>query len=65
MQFAENNKVILDSMTEWEANAFVKFLMSEILRHQYDIHKAQDLIREVTAMYDLEDSNLGLDTGRG
>ena len=43
MKFNEENKVIIDTMNEPEARAFVKFLDSEILRHFEDIKQAKKL----------------------
>lgn len=53
MQFNEENKVIIESMDKTEARAFVKFLHSEILRHQKDIQQADDLITKVKERFDI------------
>ena len=47
MRFDEVNKVIINTMDTSEAKAFVKFLQSEIARHQMDIDEASWLIRGV------------------
>ena len=52
MKFDEANKVIVDTMNRDEAKAFVKFLESEILRHQQDIQQADDLIMKVCVKFD-------------
>lgn len=44
MRFTEEHKVIIDTLKPNEARAFIKFLQSEILRHQDDIKQAFDLI---------------------
>ncbi len=44
MIFNEQHKVIIDSLSRDEANAFIKFLQSEIVRHYDDIKQAEDLI---------------------
>ena len=44
MKFNEENKVIISTLSREEASAFVKFLESEILRHQDDINQAKALI---------------------
>ncbi len=55
MRFNEENKVIIETMNGHEARAFVKFLKSEILRHQFDIKQARDLIYQVVFKFKLED----------
>lgn len=55
MKFDEENKVIIDSMDVKEAIAFIKFLNSEILRHQIDIQNADDLILVVKNKFGIED----------
>jgi len=55
MKFDETNKVIIDSMNQSEARAFVKFLMSEIARHQMDIDNARDLIYDVCLKFKIAD----------
>jgi len=47
MIFNKEHKVIVDSLTYEESTAFIKFLKSEIIRHQVDIQQAKDLIRLV------------------
>jgi len=54
MQFSEECKVIIDSMDENEASAFVKFLKSEIARHKMDIDEATKLICTVVGKFKLE-----------
>ena len=43
MKFNEDHKVIINTMNEDEARAFIKFLDSEILRHCEDIKQAKKL----------------------
>lgn len=50
MRFDETNKVIIETLKENEARAFIKFLQSEIARHERDIEDAQKLIKIVEAM---------------
>ena len=47
MVFGEDNKVIISTLNEAEASAFIKFLQSEILRHERDIKDAHYLIEVV------------------
>ena len=47
MEFNEQHKVIIGTLTRIEAKAFIKFLESEIIRHEDDIKLAQELIQEV------------------
>ena len=47
MEFNEQHKVIVNTLSRIEAKAFVKFLESEIVRHADDIRLAQELIRVV------------------
>ena len=54
MKFDETNKVIIDTLDRNEANAFIKFLQSEIARHEEDIENAYDLIRKVAKKFDIE-----------
>jgi hypothetical protein len=49
MVFDEEMKVITSTLNDSEARAFVKFLESEILRHQIDIDQAKRLISRVKA----------------
>ena len=51
MKFDETNKVIIDTMNISEAKAFVKFLQSEIARHEMDIDNADKLICDVCMKY--------------
>ncbi len=44
MKFNEQSKVIIETLNVNEASAFIKFLESEIIRHEDDIHQARDLI---------------------
>ena len=55
MKFNEENKVIIDTMNQDEARAFVKFLKSEMLRHELDIDQARDLIYEVCFKFHIAD----------
>jgi len=54
MKFDNTNKVIIDTMNKMEASAFIKFLQSEIARHENDIENAYDLIREVAKRFDIK-----------
>ena len=54
MRFDEQNKVIIDTMNVSEAKAFVRFLMSEISRHQTDINSARNLIIKVCDKFKIE-----------
>ena len=47
MRFDSDHKVIIDSMTLDECKAFVKFLISEMMRHEEDIDNAATLVCEV------------------
>ena len=47
MDFDSTNRVIIDSMNKDEAKAFIKFLSSEIARHEDDIDRAIALQLEV------------------
>ena len=47
MEFNKEHKVIISTLNEAEAEAFVKFLRSEIIRHEDDIELAEELIRLV------------------
>ena len=51
MIFNEEHKVIIDTLSKEEASAFIKFLESEIIRHQDDIQQADDLIVVVKRRY--------------
>lgn len=55
MRFDETNMVIIDSMNTLEARVFIKFLLSEIARHQMDIDNARDLIYDICMKFKLGD----------
>jgi len=55
MRFNEANKVIIDTMNQEEAKAFVKFLKSEMLRHELDITQARDLMYDVCLKFKIAD----------
>lgn len=55
MKFDRENKVILKSLNKTEAEAFILFLLSEIIRHQRDIEEAEALIQKVKAMFKLKE----------
>ena len=44
MEFNSEHKVIIQTLSRIEAKAFIKFLESEIIRHQDDIEQARKLI---------------------
>ena len=44
MLFNNEHKVIISTLNEPEAKAFIKFLESEIIRHEDDINQAKSLI---------------------
>lgn len=44
MEFNKEHKVIIGTLNKDEARAFVKFLLSEIVRHHDDINQAKSLI---------------------
>ena len=44
MEFNSEHKVIISTLSRIEAKAFIKFLESEIIRHQDDINQAKSLI---------------------
>ena len=54
MKLDKTNKVIIDTLDRNEAKAFIKFLQSEIARHEDDIENVYDLIRKVAKKFDLE-----------
>ena len=54
MKFDNTNKVIIDTMNKMEASAFIKFLQSEIARHEEDIKDVYDLIGKVAKKFDIE-----------
>lgn len=47
MEFNPEHKVIINTLSRIEAKAFIKFLESEIIRHQDDINQAKHLIQTV------------------
>ncbi len=47
MEFNKEHKVLIATLNHDEAEAFVKFLESEIIRHLDDIEQAEELIRIV------------------
>ena len=47
MEFNSEHKVIINTLSRIEAKAFIKFLESEIIRHEDDIELARQLIKEV------------------
>jgi len=51
MEFDKEHRVIISTMNALEAVAFIKFLQSEILRHQQDITDAAKLIRIVEEQF--------------
>jgi hypothetical protein len=51
MQFDEEYKVIISTMNKCEAKAFMKFLESEIKRHEMDIEEAKNLSSLVKTVY--------------
>ncbi len=53
MKFNEVNKVIIETMNPAEAQAFIKFLQSEIARHEMDIDNANILIYDVRERFEL------------
>jgi len=50
-----SHKVIIDTLNQDEAKAFVKFLKSEITRHEDDIIQARDLIYKVCFQFKIAD----------
>lgn len=56
MEFNNEHKVIINTLSESEARAFIKFLQSEIIRHEDDIKQAHELIKMVrnTQLWDNE-----------
>ncbi len=44
LEFNNEHKVIIETLSEAEARAFIKFLESEIIRHEDDIKLAKELI---------------------
>jgi len=55
MRFDEQHMVLINSLTTEEASAFIKFLKSEILRHEMDIKNARNLIYKICMKYKLGD----------
>jgi len=54
MIFNSQHKVIIDTLNQDEAIAFVKFLQSEIIRHEDDIQQARDLIFKVCFQFNIK-----------
>lgn len=52
MVFDEQNKVLIDTLNPTEAKAFIKFLKSEVYRHQRDIEDAKALIEKVRELFE-------------
>jgi len=50
-----SHKVIIDTLSRDEARAFVKFLESEIIRHEDDKTQARTLIYEVCFQFKIAD----------
>uniref|UniRef100_A0A6M3LH72 Uncharacterized protein n=1 Tax=viral metagenome TaxID=1070528 RepID=A0A6M3LH72_9ZZZZ len=50
-----DKQIIIETMDINEAKVFVKFLKSEMARHQMDIDNARDLIYEVCFKYKIAD----------
>ena len=59
MKFDETNKVVIETMNREEARAFIKFLKSEIARHQMDIDNAITLIGDVCLKFQIENIQEG------
>lgn len=53
MEFDITHKVIIESMSSREAKAFIKFLHSEIRRHEQDIEDGRQLIIKVKEIYNV------------
>ena len=53
MDFSEEAKVLISTMDRQQAEAFVIFLHTEIVRHARDIEEAKELIEEVKRMFNL------------
>jgi len=53
MEFNKEHKVIIETMNEIEARAFILFLESEIIRHFDDIKQARILKEVVRNKFDL------------
>ena len=54
MKFDFDQKVIIKTLNQTEASAFIKFLRSEIIRHQRDIVDAERLIAQVKEMHSVQ-----------
>lgn len=54
MKFDKEWKVIVSTLTKEEASAFVKFLQSEVKRHEVDIGQARNLIVRVVNKFNLD-----------
>jgi len=53
LKFNKEHKVVINTLSKEEANAFVKFLASEIIRHCDDIEQAEKLIEVVKEKFEL------------
>jgi len=62
MEFDKGNKAIIDTLTPIEAEVFIKFLQTEILRHFRDIRDARALIKTVRNKFMKEDKMAGYGT---
>ncbi len=51
MIFNDEHKVIINSLKKEEAEAFILFLKSEVVRHEDDIRQAKELINLVREMF--------------
>jgi hypothetical protein len=56
MQFDEYDITIMDTLTLTEAIAYIKFLQSERRRHEKDIMKINETIREVARRFNLDNA---------
>lgn len=54
MQFSDDFKTIIETLKENEAEAFVKFLYTEVIRHTMDIDQAKRLIEIVKERFGLK-----------
>jgi len=54
LKFDKEWKVIVSTLTKEEASAFVKFLQSEVKRHEVDIGQARNLIVRVVNKFNLD-----------
>ena len=51
MEFNEKHLVIISSLAKEEASAWIKFLRTQIIRHQDDIKLAEELIERVKRIW--------------